>query len=314
MKHPAAISGLVFLAAGLILSPGFSRSSKSDPDPQQQLNAPPPAPQPLTVQQIRGGIYMVKGGSGANTGFFVGEKEVLVIDAKMTEESTRQILAEIAKLTPNPVKTILITHSDGDHVNGLTGFPGGLPVISQEETRRYMDEAFKDEKLRAYLPNKTFTDRWSLAVGKKKIELLHFGPAHTSGDAVVYFPQDKVAFIGDLAFTGRDPLIHRQKNGTSLGLMAVLRRIVDLDADVFIAGHSDPLAKDDIRALLVSIEGSQARVKAMVREGKTLDEIKKAFGVEDAPVQPGRQPRPSFIEVIYLDLTGKKLAEAPAGP
>lgn len=51
---------------------------------------------------------------GANAGFFIGEKEVLTIDAKMTEESAKQMIAEIKKLTPNPITTIILTHSDGD--------------------------------------------------------------------------------------------------------------------------------------------------------------------------------------------------------
>ena len=302
MKNSFKSACLAFLTTGFVLSMVWPAASGLKGYSGQQQQAPPP----LTIQLIKGGIYMVMGGSGANTGFFIGPKEVMVIDAKMTEDSTKQLMAEIAKLTPHPVTTILITHSDGDHVNGLTGFPAGLAIVSHPETKRYMDEAFKDEKLRAYLPNKTFSDRWESTAGPKKIEMLHFGPAHTSGDAVVFFPEEKVVFVGDLLFMGRDPLIHKPKNGTSIGLVKNLKAILALDADTFIPGHGEVAGRSELEKAIGDIEGLQAKVKAMIAGGKTLDEIKKAFGVEDGPSQPGRPRRLSFVEVVYQDLTDKK--------
>jgi len=138
-----------------------------------------------------------------------------------------------------------------------------------------------------------------------RVDLLYFGPAHTSGDLVVHIPDQKIAFIGDLAFIGRDPLIHRHKGGTSLGLVETLKKLLALDAETFISGHSDPLTKADIRGLLTSIEEKQAKVKALIQQGKSLDEIKSAFGVADAPAQ-GARPRPSLVETIYLDLAQRQ--------
>jgi cyclase len=277
-----------------------------------QVQTAPPKPQqspaPLSAVPIRGGVYWVKGGNGANTGFIVGAKEVIVIDAKMIEDSARAMQAEIAKVTSNPIRQIVLTHSDGDHVNGLVGFPSGLTIVAHANTRKDMEAAFKDPKMSAlqpYLPNVTFDASRPLNVDSVRVDLLYFGPAHTSGDVVVYLPAQKIAFIGDLAFVGRDPLIHVQKGGTSLGLVQVLNKILALDADTFIAGHTEPLTKGDIRALVTSIEEKQAKMKTLIQQGKSLDEIKKAFGVTDTP-GPGGRGRPSFIEVIYGDLTGKK--------
>jgi len=262
-------------------------------------------PAPLSLEPLKGGVYWVKGGSGANAGVIIGRKEVIVIDAKMTEDSARAMLAEIQKLTPNPLKYVLLTHSDGDHVNGLSAFPKGTAIIAHANTRKDMEEAFKDPKLGAlqpYLPTETVTgERW-LKIDGVRVDLLCFGPAHTSGDLVVYLPGQKIAFVGDLAFTGRDPLIHRRKGGTSFGLVQYLKKILALDADTFISGHSDPLTKGDIQGLLTSIEERQAKVKALIQQGKSLDEIKAAFGLTEAPGQPARR-WPSLIEVIHQELT-----------
>jgi cyclase len=186
---------------------------------QQQASTQRQTPPPMSVEKVKGNIFQVKGGAGANTGFFVADKEVIVIDAKMTEESAEQMINEIKKVTSNPITKIIITHSDGDHVNGLVGFPSGLDIISHINTRDDMAKAFKSDTQRAFLPTMTFSDRLNIflksGANSASVDLLYFGPAHTSGDAVVVFPAEKVAFIGDLLFLGRDPLIHRAKNGTS---------------------------------------------------------------------------------------------------
>ncbi len=288
----ACLSSLAVAAAAPAEAP-------SAPKPQQ------PQPVSLSVAPLRGGVYWVKGGSGANTGIIIGEKEVIVIDAKMTEESAKAMLAEIKKLTPNPVKHIILTHSDGDHVNGLCGFPKGLTIVAHENTSNDMKAAFQDPKMSAllpYLPNETFTGERALNIDGVRMDLLYFGPAHTSGDIVVHLPDQKIAFIGDLAFIGRDPLIHRHKGGTSFGVVQTLKKILALDADTFISGHNDPLTKADIQGLVTSMEEKQAKVKTLIQEGKSLEEIKAAFGVAEAPGQAARR-RPGLVETIYLELT-----------
>jgi glyoxylase-like metal-dependent hydrolase (beta-lactamase superfamily II) len=293
---------LHFLSLFLLLLALHSGAAAQQTQPPQYRQEPAP----ISVEKITANVYEVKGGSGANAAFFIGEKEILVIDAKMSEESGKQMLEEIKKLSPHPIAYIALTHSDGDHVNGLPGFPVGTKVIAQEETRRYMDEAFKDEKLRAYLPQLTFRERLNLYFGDHNIKLLYFGPAHTSGDAVIYFPDEKVAVLGDLLFVGRDPLVHRHKNGSSCGLVKALKAVLGLDADIFLSGHADKAGRSDVEAMIKSLEEKQAKIAALISQGKSLEEIKKIFNVEDRPAQPGRPRFLSLPEVIYLELAEKK--------
>jgi len=286
---------LIFLLAFILF---FSLSSSITAQQQE--------PPPVKAAQVKGNIYEVTGGRGANAGFFIGEKEVLVIDAKMTEESAKQMISEIKKLTSSPIKYVILTHSDGDHVNGLVGFPQDVIIVSHHQTAKDMDDAFKDPNLRSYLPNLTFSKKLKLYSGDKTIKLFHFGPAHTSGDVVVYFPDEKVAFIGDLLFLGRDPLIHRHKNGNSFGLVNTLKSILKLDADIFIHGHGDIASPSDLEGVIKSLEEKQEKIKSLIEEGKSLEEIKKVFNVEDRPPSPDRPRRPGLVETIYLELTEKK--------
>jgi glyoxylase-like metal-dependent hydrolase (beta-lactamase superfamily II) len=265
---------------------------------------------PVSVQNVKGNVYQLKGGMGANSGFFIGEKEVLAIDAKMTEDAAKQMIIEIKKLTPKPISYIILTHSDRDHVNGLVGFPQGTNVISHEKTRAHMYKAFQSAQEWAYLPNITFSDRLSLYLGGVSrgtcIDLFYFGPAHTDGDAIVYFPDEKVAFIGDLIFIGRDMLIHRHKNGSSFDLVKVLKAILNIDAEIFVHGHGDLATKNDIQNMIQNVEEKQIKIQALLKEARTLEEVKKTFNIEDRPGQPEGMRWMSLVEVIYLELTEKR--------
>lgn len=261
----------------------------------------------LKTEKIAENIYLVRGGV-ANTGFVVGEKEAAAIDAQMTAESARAMIDEIRKTAGKPVTKLILTHSDGDHVNGLAGFPQGIEIISSVQAKNEMAEAFKapnSQNLQAHLPTKTFADRLIVDVPPERIELIHFGPAHTSGDAVVLFPARRLAFVGDLVFIGMDPLIHRSKGGNSAGLIKTLKALLELNADRYVPGHGEIVNKDAIGALLKGLEEKREKIEALVKEGRSLADAKKALGVPDSPAKPGGFSFPSIVEVMYLELSGK---------
>src|SRR5450755_4347128 len=90
-----------------------------------------PAPAPLMVHQLKPNVYWIEGGGG-NSGVIVGDKGVIVVDAKTTAAGGKELLDNIAKITPKPVTAVIETHSDGDHVNGLASFPMGITIIAHE--------------------------------------------------------------------------------------------------------------------------------------------------------------------------------------
>ncbi len=262
----------------------------------------------LKAEKIADNIYMVTGGM-ANTGFVVGDEGVLAIDAEMTADSAKQMIGEIKKATSKPLAKLVLTHSDGDHINGVSGFPKGLEIISSMKTKEEMAEALKSPDMQAlqpYLPTRTFADKMDLDFAPESIQLLHFGPAHTSGDSVIFFPARKLAFVGDLVFVGRDPLIHRHKDGTSVGLIKTLQALLELDADKYVPGHGNIVSKSEIETVLKNLREKQDKVRSLIQEGKSLEETKKAFGIADAPAKPGGYSFPSLVETIYLELSEKQ--------
>jgi cyclase len=264
--------------------------------------------QPLTVKKIKDNIYVAEGGGGSS-GIIIGQNGVIVVDAKTTAAAGKEVVEEVGKLTNKPITTVILTHSDADHVNGLVSFPKGVTIIAHENARKEMEQALaagaNGAPPKDYLPNKVVTRmRETETIDGVKLTLIHIAPAHTSGDLAIYLPDEKVVFSGDLIGNG-DPLIHRQKNGNSEGWIQFVSALAELDANTYLLGHANPATKAEVAAKLKSAEDKRTRIAALVKQGKTLDQVKQSFG-ETSAQTGGNGPRfPSFTETTYEEFTKK---------
>ena len=256
----------------------------------------------LTVKKVKDNVYVVQGGV-SNSTIIIGQDGVIVVDAENRPPDGRQLVAEIGKLTNKPLTTVILTHSDPDHVRGLGGFPGGLTIIAHENDKKEIEQdlAAGGDKSppRDYLPNRIVTrTREDMTIDGVKLALIHVAPAHTSGDLAVYLPDEKVIVSGDLLGDG-DPTLHLEKNGSSEGWIRFVSALAALDADIFIRGHADVATGDQVRAILAKTVAKRARIVELVKAGKSLDEIRHAVG------DPVRNPSrfPSFTETTYQELS-----------
>jgi cyclase len=271
----------------------------------------PPGPQagPLKIHQLTPSVYWVEGGVG-NCGFIVGEKGVIVIDTTISPASAKELLANIARITPEPVTTIIITHGDMDHIGGLAAFPTGLTIIAQEDTRRNMEAAVTAGLHMVspdHLPNWVVTtNREAAQIEGVRLELLHWAPAHTSGDLVVSLPEASIVFTGDI-FAMDQPvaLIHRERQGSSEGWLRTAKGVIALDADRFVVGHGEVQTKERLQKRTRKAEAEREKIKELVAAGMSLQQIQAAVG-DPPPNQskpgPGGPRFTAFSEVVYQEL------------
>ena len=199
---------------------------------------------PVRLKMISERLYEVLDGRGSRGGMYIGENGVLLIDAKMDRISVEQTIQEIKKITDKRIKYLVSTHSDGDHVNGNQYFPQTVTFIAHENCRKEFFHPRRDgtpsdwdkPELMPFVPSITFRDKMDIHLGSKKVELWYFGVGHTTGDAVVYFPQEKTAFLGDQIFSERPQLIHSYKGGSQMK-----NYILDANAS-WVAQHINRLA------------------------------------------------------------------------
>jgi cyclase len=268
------------LALALFLLAAFAAGA------QQQAT-----PASVRLQEVAPGIYMAAGGRGAQGGVYIGETEVLLIDSKQDAASEAQLLAEIARLTRNPVTRLVNTHADGDHVLGNRFLPPGVTVIAHENCLKEFSAPqmngqasdWNDPALRAFLPSVTYKDRMVLRIGARTVELWYFGVGHTTGDTVVFFPEAKVAFVGDQFFVGRPQLIHAYKGGSSLGQVAALEKMLaTIDARLFASGHSEVQDRAGVERHIAGMKAMQNKVKGLKAGGLALADVQKQFAQNEA--------------------------------
>jgi cyclase len=264
-------------------------------------------PAPFHTNQLTKDVYWIEGGVGSNAGAVIGKDGVIVIDAKQTPDSGKQVLAEIAKITPKPVTTVILTHSNLDHVDGLPAFPKGLTIIAQENCKEQMEHPRSNPEnvdLHDYIPTKTVNKKEALTINGVRFELLHFAPAHTSGDLIIYLPEQKIAFTGDITVARLPyPLIHMEDQGSSEGWIESMKGIVALNADTYVPGHGGPQTKAELEKRLADTSARREKIKELVMQGKSLDEIKGILGESTAPAAGGGPRFASFTEVVYQEVS-----------
>ena len=244
----------------------------------------------MMVQKVSANVWYVQGlsamGSPANQNFIsnaafvVTPAGVVVIDALGSPELAKRLLAEIGKITRQPVTHVIVTHYHADHVYGLQTFKAaGARILAHRAAGDYIgsETAVKRlqdsrETLAPWVDNKTVlvpADQWIdgrfiFSLGGVKIEIHPVGPAHTAEDLVVYLPQEKVLFAGDLVFRRRIPFVGQADSGQWI---AALDALLGFDAAVVVPGHG-PLSTDaradmqstrDYLVYLRSVMGPAAR-------------------------------------------------------
>ena len=267
---------------------------------------------PPETHQVRPNVYWISGANGSNNGVIVGDKGLILVDTKTTLDGEKEALAAIAKISDKPITAVILTHNDGDHVNGLPLLPKGVEIISQENCKKLMEEAAQKGGRGApnpdFMPTKTYDKRLSLKLDGEKIELYHWAPAHTAGDTVVYLPKEKVVFGGDILISEIPvPFIHMDEGGSASGWIESMKGILTLDSDTFVAGHGPVVDKAEMQRRLAKEEKEETDVKQLVAQGKSLDEIHQALGETAPPRTPGPGGRglPQFSDYVYQEQTKK---------
>ncbi|WP_308259128.1 MBL fold metallo-hydrolase [Pseudonocardia sp. H11422] len=178
-------------------------------------------PGPPRVEEVDDGIHAYIQPDGTwwinNTGFLVGRRGVVSVDACSTERRTRAYLDAIRGVTAAPVRTLVNTHHHGDHTFGNYLF-GGATIVAHEATRDGVlawggpGAPFWTEVdwggIELELPFLTYTDAVTVWVDELRCEVRHVGTAaHTTNDSIVWIPERGILFSGDLLFNGGTPFL-----------------------------------------------------------------------------------------------------------
>lgn len=295
--------------------------------------------QNLEVLQVRPNFYMIAG-AGGNIGVQVGDDGVVVVDSGVSAQGDA-ILAAIKRITPSPIRYVINTNGDADHVGGndklsqagqtlFTGRTIGLPtefagtaasILATENVLTRMSGATPAYPSEA-LPTETFFyPRKYMFLNDEGIEVLHQPAAHSDGDAIVFFRRSDVVVAGDVLDTTRFPVIDVAKGGSIDGEIAALNRLVDIAipsvpivsreiGTLIIPGHGHICDQLDVVEYRDMVTIVRDRVRDLIKAGRTLEDVKAADPARGYKARYGSTSGPwttdQFVEAIYRSLASKK--------
>ena len=242
----------------------------------------------IKTTQAAPGIYMLEG-AGGNIGVSVGPDGAFVIDDQFAPLSDK-ILAAIAETSDQPVKFVLNTHWHGDHTGGNAAFADkGAVIVAHDNARKRLKEGLKRKSgdtppaPAGALPVITFSDEASFFWNGQDIRVRHPAPAHTDGDAIVFFETANVIHMGDVFFNGSYPYIDLESGGDLDGVIAAQEAALALinDDTKIIPGHGALSAKADLGASVAMLKDVRARIIALIDLGKSEDAAIKADPLKD---------------------------------
>jgi cyclase len=282
-----------------------------------QQPQPPPGPNPgslaaTKIEKVKDNLYMITGSepadrslfSGGNTGVFITNAGVVVVDTKLTGWG-QVILDRIKTVTDKPVTTIINTHTHGDHTGSNNMFPATVEIIAHENTKANMEkmDAFKGEGAKG-LPKKTYKDKMTLGSGKDRVDLHYFGRGHTNGDTWVIYPSVRVMQTGDM-FAWKDaPLLDKNNGGSGVEYAATVRKAVAAanNVDTLIVGHSPLRTVPDLKEYAQYMDDLVAAVKQAKAAGKNAADAAASIDLTTKYKGYKKERQAAAVQVIYDEL------------
>lgn len=274
------------------------------------------------VKQLAPGVYSYEAAGPAdppglmttNSLIVVTGAGVTVADGQGNVPAAERMIAEIVKLTREPIRYVVVCSDHGDHTAGNAAFKAAFPdvvFISSPVSQKALEKS-------AVVPSETVSDRRAIKLGDKEIEILNIGRAHTGGDLVVHVPAAKVLFLSEIYFHRLFPAM---RAGFPSEWLAAIGKAQAMNAAWYIPGHG---FVDDPATLKTELEEARKVIARAIAEGKRLHALGLACPprVRGQPVPPcpasdkadwgpyadwtlnGTEP-PIALSRVYQEIEGK---------
>ena len=255
----------------------------------------------ITFVEIGDGLWAFTAEGDPNTGVIIGDESVMIVEAQATPRLARKVIEKVREVTDKPISHLVMTHYHAVRVLGASAY--GAPTVIMGEKARAMvvergqedwDSEFgrfprlfqgHEEIPGLTWPTETFSDRLTVYLGKRRVDLMHLGRAHTAGDIVAYVPDQNVMFTGDIVeyhsacYCG---------DGHFVDWPQTLEAIRAFDLDAIAPGRGDALiGKDMVKAALDNtadfVRSTFQPAARVARGGGTLKQAWDAVRAECDP-------------------------------
>lgn len=199
---------------------------------------------------------------GVNVGLIVGSESALLVDSGNSAEQGRELIESATAVADVPVTRVVVTHDHDDHSGGVAGM-GGVASIAHEN-------------LTAFHPTRQFSMAVAVDLGDQRVEMIHFGAAHTSSDVIVFVPGENVIFVGDLLEESGDPQIDETTSLSNwpTALDGVLG--ASTDDTRFVPGHGAVVDREFAFRQRAEIAMLYSQTEMLIKQGTKVEDAASA--------------------------------------
>jgi glyoxylase-like metal-dependent hydrolase (beta-lactamase superfamily II) len=264
----------------------------------------------ITVEKVSGDVFCMDVG-GVNVAVITGKDGLLVVDSSYAR-TANPLLGEIVKLSPKKIQYLLITHYHGDHTGGNAIIGKDAKIICHDNCKKTMVANMKPEETEEGIgiPQKTYTKDYAFPFEDEKVKMVHFGPAHTSGDTVVIFENEKVLVVGDLFFHGMPPYIDVNNGSNTKNWVDLIETLCERYPDFkVIPGHGKVTDTKAYLQFARYLKYLRKQVAAAIEAGKTREQTQDSidFSGFDSIVDRGEfLTKKENVGWVYDEMTRKK--------
>jgi len=268
---------------------------------------------PLKTTSLGNGLFLFSG-DGGNVTAIVDDGTTLLIDSGM-DSRIAELSEAISKATLRPVTRVVSTHWHFDHTGGNASLGSeGVTIIAQEQVKARMSSVqnvpfvgLRDGHYPSQaLPTVTYSNSLTLRQGQEGLSLVHYGPAHTDGDTIIYISPANVVVVGDIFSNHFYPILDLASGGTIDGMTHSLDLILAQtdERTKIVPGHGPVATRRDLRDYRDMLAQVRQRIKALITAGKTMDEVVASAPTKDFDAKWGSGYVPSdvFTEMMFSSL------------
>lgn len=270
----------------------------------------------IKTEKVADGLYVLFG-IGGNIAVSIGEDGTLIVDDQFPQIMPK-IKAALKEIGSEKVDFVINTHWHFDHADGNLAFgKDGTWIVSQANSRKKMlsdhiiNLGFVSYEQKAYPAHArsdiTFDTTMQFHINGEQIDLLHFGPAHTTGDTAIIFRGKNAVHLGDVFNNSGYPFIDADNGGDITGMIAFCQAVHDTinDDTKVIPGHGAVTTRAKLARYIEVLTTIQDRVQVMIDDGQNLDAIvaAKPTAEFDKEFYGAEVTTTAFLGRVYASLT-----------
>jgi glyoxylase-like metal-dependent hydrolase (beta-lactamase superfamily II) len=235
------------------------------------------------VKAIGAGLYayISDNDSSSNATFLVGSKGILVVDTGFDGQEGGKLLQAIRGVSNLPVQFIVNTHYHRDHQGGNSIVGPSAVVISTDYTRdrtlAVIQSSPAAERSLFRPAGLTFHEKLTIYLEPYSAEVYFPGKAHTSGDALVYFPEQRAIAMGDLFLNRSSPAMD---DGSTESWIRALDQVLARPLAAVVPGHFELGTKVELQTFRDYLNDLFTQVRALYEKRATLEEVRRSIRVE----------------------------------